>query len=76
MKKLGILLLAGVLLCSSVPAFAEDTVIDKMSDWFATAGKSQQEKDQILLQRHMDRAAKKTGDAFNKAGKDLEKAFK
>lgn len=81
MKKLGFALLAGLFLFTSSPmmvgtARAEDSICDKAGDWFATMGKSGQEKDQILLQRKMDRAAKKAGDAMNKAGKDLEKAFK
>ena len=76
MGMLGIALLAVTMTFTAAPAFANDTVIDKMGDWFATVGKPQSEKDQILVQRHMDRAAKKTGDSFNQAGKDLQKAFK
>lgn len=81
MKKLGFAMLAGLFLFTSSPiavgtARAEDSIVDKAGDWFATIGKSGQEKDQILLQRRMDRAAKKAGAAFDKAGKDLAKAFK
>ena len=64
----------------------QDTIIDKAGDWFATLGKSGQEKDQIISERQMDRVAKRLGQAINgeskkagqqmdKLGKDMQKAF-
>ena len=65
----------------------EDSILDKVSDWVATIGKSDQEKDQLVAERQMDRVMKRTKHAMaqgshkaSKAmkdfGKDLEKAFK
>lgn len=80
MKKFVFALLAGLMLVTSTPmvgvAYAEDTVVDKVGDWVATMGKSGMEKDQILLERRMDREAKRASKAMKKAGKDLKNAFK
>lgn len=57
-------------------SYADDSLLDKTGDWFATLGKTREEKDRILLERKMNRAAKKLEKGMEKAGKDLEKAFK
>lgn len=64
----------------------QDTVIDRIGDWFATLGKSGMEKDAILTQRKADRltkraeqrareGAKKAERELNQAGKDLQKSL-
>ena len=63
-----------------------DSIIDKVSDWFAVMGKPKDEQDTILAQRKAERVAKRlkeamkemgkdTGKAMEKMGKDMEKAF-
>ncbi len=75
MKKLflGMLILAAAF--AAVPAYAEDSVLDKAGDWIATVGKSPAEKDQILLERRADRVAKEFKKSADKMGKKLEGAF-
>ena len=50
-----------------------DTIVDKVSDWFATMGKSGNDKDVILFQRRTERASKRLGNAMNAEGKKLNK---
>ena len=86
-KIMGSVLLLIAFLAVPAVLFAEngysgDTAIEKMGDWFATVGKSQDEKDRILLERHTDRMARKIKDSMKrgvkemeKFGKDMEKAL-
>ena len=75
MKKFffGMLILAAAF--TTVPAYAEDSMLDKAGDWIATVGKAPAEKDQILLQRRTERVAKAFKKGANKMGKELEGAF-
>ena len=73
MKRIAFLFLMAAALFTAAPAHADDTVFEKAGDWFATIGKSQAEKDQILLQRRMDRAAKKLQQGFERGAKQTEK---
>ncbi len=55
-------LIAVMMLTSATPVFAampEDTTIDRVGDWFATIGKSEQDKARVLSQRHNRRASKR-----------------
>ena len=56
----------------------QDSVVDRIGDWFATVGKSGMEKQTVLTQRQMARAAKRTGHAVHQqarqAQQDLEAA--
>ena len=75
MKKLFLGMLILVAAFAAVPAYAEDSVLDKAGDWIATVGKSPAEKDRILLERRSDRVAKEFKKGAEKMGKDLENAF-
>lgn len=58
---------------------AEETVLDKTGDWFATVGKSQEEKNRIKLERRAARKIKKAQKAIEKKKKQItaqKKAFK
>ncbi|HXV28096.1 MAG TPA: hypothetical protein VD913_03940 [bacterium] len=67
------------------PAWAEvqayqDNAFDKMGDWFATLGKSGDEKDSILAQRkadrisrHAEKQAQKISDEAQKTAEDIQK---
>jgi regulator of protease activity HflC (stomatin/prohibitin superfamily) len=66
---------------------SDDSVVDKVGDWFATRGKSDQEKQAILMQRRGARTAEKAQKQAekkaremkkqaDKAGKDMGQAFK
>jgi len=68
----------------SVSAYAVDctknTPIDEMGDWFATLGKKDMEKDQVLVKRKADRVAacakreaEKVAQKAQKAGNDMKK---
>ncbi|HTL69997.1 MAG TPA: hypothetical protein VL404_01780 [Candidatus Eisenbacteria bacterium] len=67
-------------------AQASDTVFDKASDWFATLGKDDSEKQMILAERRAGRAARqleksvsegarKTGKGLKEMGKDMERSL-
>jgi hypothetical protein len=75
MKKffVGMLILAAAF--TAVPAYAEDSILDKAGDWIATVGKSPAEEDRILLERKTERVAKEFQKGAKKMGKDLEGAF-
>ncbi len=77
------LLVAAMMTGVAAPAFAaqsvgQDTVVDRVTDWFATMGKSGSEKNSIIAQRRMARATKRTERAVSreadKAGKQVEGA--
>jgi hypothetical protein len=70
---------------SATPAHA-DTVVDNVSDWFATIGKKDMEKQAILterkakreaakLQRATEKQAKQAEKQARKAGKDMQKGL-
>ena len=59
---------------------SENSVFNRVGDWFATIGKSGAEKDQILAERkaarmkkHAEKEAKKMGKSADSAGKDMKK---
>lgn len=51
----------------------EDTVWDKVGDWFATVGKSADERDEILLERRTARQAARFQRAIRMESKKAEK---
>ena len=57
-----------------------DSVIDKVSDWAATLGKSPEDRDMIIGQRKTERVAKRMGNAVKsgakKAGKEMKEMGK
>ena len=59
-----------------VPVHAQDTVFDKVSDWWATIGKEEPEKSLILAERRTERAAKRAGKAVREQAKQLDKSMK
>lgn len=61
---------------TAVENASSDSVIDRVGDWIATRGKSQSEKDQILLQRRTERAAKRVQKAAENAQKEMAKEAK
>lgn len=81
MRKIIFAVLIGVFIFSAapmVPAYAEDivyqeNVIDKISDWAATAGKDKAERDQILAQRKTERQLKHSQKMAEKMAKQAEK---
>ena len=90
MRKSAALVLLFSFFAGLTPLYAadayEDTWWDEATDWFATLGKPQDEKDMILAERRADRAAVRLGRAFRQEtkkaakkmetfGKEMEKAF-
>lgn len=69
MKKLLVLFFALLFVTSAMPVYAQfttrntgakkETVYNRMTDWFATAGKSQEEKYRIMHQRRTVRRIEK-----------------
>ena len=79
MKRYAALILVVLFLVLSVtamPVYAQDNVIDKTGDWFATKGKEEPEKSLILAQRRADRAAKRADKAMRKQSRQMEKSMK
>ena len=59
-----------------VPVYANDNIIDKAGDWWATRGKQEPEKSMILAHRRTERAAKQADKEMKKAAKNTEKDMK
>jgi hypothetical protein len=55
---------------------SDESIFNRVSDWFATLGKSDQEKTQILAERKAKRAAEKAAKAAKKAKKQAAKEAK
>jgi len=55
---------------------SENSIFNRVSDWFATVGKSDEEKAKILAERRAKRAAKQTEKEAKKAEKEARKAQK
>ena len=65
MKRYVALMVAVVFVAMSfvaMPVYAQDNVLDRIGDWWATRGKQDPEKSIILMQRRSDRAAKRAGE--------------
>ncbi|GEM_PF-3260408 len=78
-----ILLISVAVFFAERPAFAakenplmKDSLMDRISDWFATRGMSKEEKDQVLLQRKTARIYKRTEKQMDKKAKEMEKSFR
>ena len=52
---------------------SDEAVFHRVGDWFATVGKTDQEKEEILAQRKAQRAVKKAQKEARKAQKQVEK---
>lgn len=60
----------------AMPVYADDNILDKAGDWWATRGKEDPEKSMILTQRRMERAAKRAEKEMKKSSKQMEKDMK
>ena len=60
----------------AMPVYAEDNVLDKVGDWWATRGKQEPEKSLILTQRKSERAAKRAEQEMKKASEQMQKGMK
>jgi len=61
---------------SSASELAHDNVVDKVGDWFATRGKTENERKAILAERKTDRIAKRAEKQAKKAKKRAEQVAK
>ena len=52
---------------------SDEAIFHRIGDWFATIGKSEGEKEQILMERKAKRAAKRMEKGAKKAGKEAKK---
>ena len=88
MRKLVVVLLALVFLAGTVDCFAQkakgaskraqerasdEAVFHRVGDWFATVGKSKEEKEKIVQERKAQRAVKRAEKEAEKARKKAEK---
>jgi len=55
---------------------SDEAVFHRVGDWFATIGKSPDEKKAIIAQRKADRAAKRAQKKAEKAKKDMDAKMK
>jgi len=92
MKKILIFLLAITLLISNIPVFAaqgrkgasdralerasDKAIFHRITDWFATIGKSEEEKKAILTERKAKRAAQRAQKEAEKQKRIMEKEAK
>ena len=51
----------------------QDSIVDRIGDWFATVGKSGMEKQMVVTQRQMARAAKRTGQAVHQQARQAQR---
>ena len=78
-----IVLIAALLVASlgvfDAEAASQDTVMDRVSDWFAVFGKSEDEKNLILAQRRSRRIAarmqKEAEESMKQFNKKMKEAF-
>ncbi len=86
MKKFLIGIVAVAFLLSGVPAFAQkganakayehasdEAVFNRIGDWFATIGKTDEEKETIIAERKAKRATERAEKEAQKAKKEAEK---
>ena len=90
MKKVVALLLVFAFAVGTIPAYAaprgasstamekasDEAIFHRVGDWFATVGKSSEEKQAILAERKAKRAAAKAQKQAAKAQKELQKKMK
>lgn len=89
MKKLLVILVVLAIAFSAVPSFAQkgasaraqevasdEAIFHRVGDWFATRGKTPEEKQAILAERKAKRAAARAEKEARKAQKQAEKAMK
>lgn len=92
MKKFLVLIVLLSIIATSMPVFAaqgrkgasdmamqkasDESVFNRTSDWFATRGKSENEKKAILAERKTKRAAEKAQKQAEKKKKEMEKKAK
>ena len=55
---------------------SDEAVFNRVGDWFATIGKSDEEKEKVLIERKAKRAAKKAKKKAEKAAKESKKKAK
>ena len=55
---------------------SDDSIFNRVSDWFATVGKPEDEKEAIIAERRADRAAERLGKAFRQESKKANKKMK
>ena len=85
MKKVMMLAMAAALVFSATASFAAkgasemgqekasiNAIFNRTADWFATIGKSEEEKTQILAERKVKRQAKEVENQAKKAAKEAE----
>jgi len=87
-----LLIAVSLALTSSMPAFAakgskgaseqayehasDKAIFNRVSDWFATVGKSPEEKEKIIAERDAKRAAKRAEKEARKLKKEAESSVK
>ena len=92
MKKVAVFILVVAFLIGTVPAFAaqgqkgasakamerasDEAVFHRVGDWFATRGKSEEEKQAIIAERKAERTAKRAQKEVEKQKKQMEKVTK
>ena len=57
----------------AVASVGDDSAVDKVGDWFATRGKSSDEKQKILMERKAKRAVEKAQKQADKKAKEMKK---
>jgi len=91
MRKLVVVLLTLAFVLGTVEGFAqkqkgasqkaqekasEQAIFHRVGDWFATVGKSKEEKEKILQERRAEREAKRAAKEAEKKAKEAEKEAK
>ncbi|MCK5014957.1 MAG: hypothetical protein KAS66_14185 [Candidatus Omnitrophica bacterium] len=92
MKKIMVLGLAAMMVLSVTVSFAakdgkgasaqayehadDNAIFNRVGDWFATVGKSDEEKAKIKAQRKADRAVKRAEKEAKKKGKEVKEKIK
>ena len=55
---------------------SENAIFNRVGDWFATIGKSEEEKEKIIAERKVERAAKRAEKEVKKAAKQAGEKMK
>lgn len=65
-----------VLSLGASAVYADDSVFDKIGDWWAVKGAKEPERSLILMQRKSQRAAKRAEKLMKQSSKELDKSMK